>query len=523
MALILADRVKETSTTTGTGSITLGGAVSGFQTFSGAIGSGNTTYYTIVDQSGANWEVGIGTVGTGTLTRTTVLASSNSNTLVNFTSGSLYVFSTLPGSKSVTSQTGYFDSTYQGTFVDGVVVDYNAGMGRISVGGADGIEFYNGGVGSNLLGHVSSGGNWDFNGSVTAGTGTPIGGATNPLIVSAGAANGYIQNYLVNNTNGTSSSSDFACYPHNGTDASGWVDMGITSQSFADAAYSITGGNEGYILMSAPSGSSTTGSLVIATDSTGSANDIQFYTGGFSQGKTTPNLIIKGGSKNVGIEVASPTAALHLPAGTATASSAPLKLTSGVVLTTPETGAFEYDGKLQYFTPGGTNRALIPNHYFYRKNTATTLTSATGNQSIFGLTNGVSLQGSTLYEVEGEFELTTTGTTSHTEAFGFTLATATVSGMGVTVNRLAVTTTSSALGGYLTSVTPVVVTGALTTAQTVAYRVKGTIGISTAGSVNPVIAFSAAPGGTSTIVAGAWFKFTPIGTTGSNVSIGTWA
>ena len=147
----------------------------------------------------------------------------------------------------------------------------------------------------------------------------------------------------------------------------------------------------------------------------------------------------------------------------------------------------------------------------------------TGNQSIFGLTTGVTLQGSTIYEVEGEFELTTTGTTSHTEAFGFVLTTATVSGMGVAVNRLAATTTSSALGGYLAAVTPVVVTGALTTAQTVIYRVKGAIGISTAGSINPVIAFSAAPGGTSTVVAGAWFKFTPIGTTGSNVSIGTWA
>lgn len=182
--------------------------------------------------------------------------------------------------------------------------------------------------------------------------------------------------------------------------------------------------------------------------------------------------------------------------------------------TTASTGNFTSltNGTLQY----------LPS-YYYRKNTSTVLSSATGNQSIFGLTSGVTVSANTIYEIECEFELTTTGTTSHTESFGFTLATATISGMGVAVNRLAGNTTSSALGTYLANVTPVVVTGALTTAQTVIYRVKGAVGISTGGSINPVIAFSAAPGGTSTIVAGAWMKVTPVGTTGSNVVIGTWA
>ena len=164
----------------------------------------------------------------------------------------------------------------------------------------------------------------------------------------------------------------------------------------------------------------------------------------------------------------------------------------------------------------------LPSMY-YRKNTATTLSSATGNQSIFALTNGVTVLANTTYEIECEFQLTTSGTTSHTESFGFTLATATVTNMGVEVNRLAGSTTSSALGIYLTSVTPVAVTGNLTTAQTGMYRVKGTISFGTGGSINPVIAFSAAPGGTSTIVLGSWMKMTPVGTTGANVSIGTWA
>ena len=100
MALILKDRVQETSTTTGTGTLTLAGAVTQFQTFSSAIGNGNTTYYTIYNAGGSDWEVGIGTVGAGTLARTTVLASSNANALVNFT-GTLYVFGDYPAGKSV--------------------------------------------------------------------------------------------------------------------------------------------------------------------------------------------------------------------------------------------------------------------------------------------------------------------------------------------------------------------------------------------------------------------------------------
>ncbi len=92
MPLVIADRVRETSTTTGTGTLTLDGAVTGFRTFGSAIGSGNTCYYTIT--LGADWEVGLGTVGTGTLARTTVLKSSNSNNAVNFGAGTKDVFVT---------------------------------------------------------------------------------------------------------------------------------------------------------------------------------------------------------------------------------------------------------------------------------------------------------------------------------------------------------------------------------------------------------------------------------------------
>lgn len=97
MAFVLADRVKETTTTAGTGTVTLLGASTGYQSFS-AIGDGNTTYYTIAGQSGSEWEVGIGTYtasGT-TLARTTVISSSNAGSLVNFSAGTKDVFVTYP-------------------------------------------------------------------------------------------------------------------------------------------------------------------------------------------------------------------------------------------------------------------------------------------------------------------------------------------------------------------------------------------------------------------------------------------
>ena len=102
MALIVKDRVQEISTTVGTGTLTLGGAVLGYQSFA-AIGNGNTTYYTIFDPVAYDWEVGIGTYTSSgtTLSRDTVLSSSNGGSLVSFASGTKNVFCTYPSERSV--------------------------------------------------------------------------------------------------------------------------------------------------------------------------------------------------------------------------------------------------------------------------------------------------------------------------------------------------------------------------------------------------------------------------------------
>ena len=284
MALTLADRVQQTATANTTVSFTLSGSVTGFQSFA-VVGNGNTTYYAATD-TGGNWEVGVGTYSTTgpTLTRTTILSSSNSNAAVTF-SGTVNVFVTYPSGKSV---------------------------------------------------------NLDASGVAVIGTGTALGGTTNPIVAAVSSANNYIQEYIYNSTNGTSASADLIAYANNSTDAHGWADMGFTSQTYADATYTVTGPNEAYLFGSAPSGAGATGNLVIATDNTGSANNIQFYVGGFTQAKTawkaqitstglqSPQL-----TATNGIVVNSKTvaASFTVPSGSSAMSAGPITVAAGQSVT----------------------------------------------------------------------------------------------------------------------------------------------------------------------------------------------
>lgn len=131
MALVLADRVKETTTTMGTGTVTLDGASTGYQSFA-AVGDGNTTYYTIAGQTSSEWEVGIGTYTSSgtTLSRDSVLSSSNSGSLVNFSAGTKDVFVTYPAGRSVVGGEGYTENDVQ---ID-ISSTINAGRNAVSAG-----------------------------------------------------------------------------------------------------------------------------------------------------------------------------------------------------------------------------------------------------------------------------------------------------------------------------------------------------------------------------------------------------
>jgi hypothetical protein len=146
MALVLKDRVKEITSTTGTGSYTLSGAATGFQAFS-VIGDGNTTYYTVTD--GTDWEVGIGTYTSSgtTLSRDTILESSNSGSAVNWGAGDKDAFVTYPAEKAVATDLTQtlsnktitnliFDGDYTEdvfTITDGASVDLDPSNGTIQL------------------------------------------------------------------------------------------------------------------------------------------------------------------------------------------------------------------------------------------------------------------------------------------------------------------------------------------------------------------------------------------------------
>ena len=137
MALEIHDRVKETTTTTGTGTYTLAGAVTGFETFTANLDNGDTTYYCCTDNT--DFEIGIGTFTSSgtTLARTTILASSNSNSAVNWSSGTRTIFMTYPADKAVFEDADGHVSIPHDLFVAGGLIDLKNDGGAVSQ-----IKFY---------------------------------------------------------------------------------------------------------------------------------------------------------------------------------------------------------------------------------------------------------------------------------------------------------------------------------------------------------------------------------------------
>ena len=140
MAFALNDRVKETSTTTGTGTFNLAGAEIGFESFVSGIGNGNVTYYAISNDGTAEFEVGFGTLtdaATDTLSRDTIISSSNSDALVDFSAGTKTVFCTLPASRTpsagMTAQT--FVNTHNSTISEDQTLDSGVLAGPVSITG----------------------------------------------------------------------------------------------------------------------------------------------------------------------------------------------------------------------------------------------------------------------------------------------------------------------------------------------------------------------------------------------------
>lgn len=259
MALILADRVRETTTTSGTGSIYFGGAATGFSSFSSVLADGSTTYYAMIATAGGQWEVGVGTytVATNSLARTTVLSSSSANALVNFTSGTKTVIITQPSEKAV-----YLDTTGGAVSPNGALVINSPTIGSPVVSGGtftnatlttptiaapsvvDG-TFTNVVLNSPTINTPTiSGGTASFTsvnttqdtttstnkGAFNYGT---LGFSDTGVVQSAQTSvNSYFQNVIQNTSNGTAASAEFIVYNNNGTASTNYAAFGINSSGY---------------------------------------------------------------------------------------------------------------------------------------------------------------------------------------------------------------------------------------------------------------------------------------------------
>jgi hypothetical protein len=222
MALVLKDRVKVTSTTTGTGTLTLAGAATGYQSFA-AIGNGNTTYYAITDPATGDWEVGIGTYTSSgtTLSRTTILSSSNAGSAVNLQAGTKEVFCVYPAEKAV------FEQETGETILNN---------GPITV------------IGNNVTSYTSFGASLgEFYANV----------------------NSFAQLYVQNLNNGASASTDIVAYNNLGDGTNKFIDMGICSSNYTEVAFPIFSPNSGYVYNDG-------GDLLIGS----ATDDVVFFAGG---------------------------------------------------------------------------------------------------------------------------------------------------------------------------------------------------------------------------------------------------
>lgn len=208
--------------------------------------------------------------------------------------------------------------------------------------------------------------------------------------------------------------------------------------------------------------------------------------------------------------------------------------TSGTVTLTSQTlssataGKMEYDGKIPYFTPLGTQRGIIPGMQYYRLNSDLTGANSTGAQNWFGV--GVTLSSNTVYTFDAYIiSSKTAGTTSHTIATGFG-GTFTNNNILYTLFRTGTTVAFNDTGGAavlqntLQTASSTVITGARTNAAFYdIFWMRGTVSVNAGGTFIPQYTLSAAPGGAYTTAAGSYFLIYPIGASGSNTSVGTWA
>jgi len=310
MAFVIADRVQETSTSTGTGTIVLAGAVTGYQSFA-VVGNTNTTYYTIADQAGSNWEVGIGTYYSGnvSLARTTILASSNANAVVNFTTGIKTVFITYPAEKAVYSDASNITTITNfasanvlitGGTINGVTISNvtYSGLGTMSTQNANAVVITGGTI--NSVAHTGGSINNMTIGATTANTGA-FTNVTATLFIGNGSP--------LTNLNASNIAS--------GTVGAAYGGTGVANLT---AGYVVTGNNTSSVVLIAPG----TSGNVLTSNGTAWISNAASGGGGGSTGIGNSSIL----ALNVNI-----TANATINAGVNGFSVGPVNTANGVVVT----------------------------------------------------------------------------------------------------------------------------------------------------------------------------------------------
>jgi hypothetical protein len=343
MALVLKDRVLETSNSSGTGTFTLDGAVAGFQTFSSAIGNTNTTYYAIVDDT--EWEVGLGTVGAGTLARTTVYASSTGSK-VNFSSGNKTVFCDYPASRSVNLDASGNVSGYS---INGCTID-NTTIGATT----------------------PSTGAFTYASTNSTTSTTPALGynASNSSFVNGATVSGsYLQNVMQNKSGTAGASTNFAVSNDLGTDSTYYGEFGMNSSVYSSGTpadfFSLNNGiyysgHDGDVSVGSGNGKKlylawgTTGDKAHVINATGSIGLNTNITGTTNFG-TSGQVLTSGGSAATPTWTTAATGSVTSVATAGTVNG--ITLTGGPITTT---GTVTLGGTLDLSSPpaiGGTTPA----------------------------------------------------------------------------------------------------------------------------------------------------------------------
>ena len=278
MALIVADRVQETSTTTGTGSFTLAGAVTGYQTFASVLATADTTYYTIADQGGVNWEVGLGTfTSPSTLARTTILSSSNAGSAVSFAAGTKSVFITYPAGRSVLSNSSGVVPVNVGGTGAATLTANNVILGN----GTSAVQFVAPGTTGNVL--TSNGTTWA---STTPATGpatyvrtaftATAGQTTFTVAYTVGAVEVFVNGILLNSadytaSNGTSVVLASACLVGDIVELIAISNGSLSLSAVTVGSTVISGGTSGRILYDNAGLVGETATITVAQGGTGAA------------------------------------------------------------------------------------------------------------------------------------------------------------------------------------------------------------------------------------------------------------